>query len=204
MGGYLNAPVNGMSRVIHKFFYKYNCMATKIVDILRCSFVFDNVRDLYCGLYMAIRQFHAAHPGLDITQCLWLKDRFYEPLANEYRDIILQVRVPGTGACDLTKGEDHPHRNENDCQADGCDGWDGNVLWAETQFHIQKVMEYKNKCQHKMYEVLRHFPNSGRIENSIVKTMFSEEAQNFYTRQSQSSKRPSRRTNQTRPPRLRQ
>merc|ERR1711964_694253 len=150
LGTYLKAPVKGMSRVIQKFFYKYNCLATKIVDILRCSFVFDNVRDLYCGLYMTIEHFHKQHPGAKIGDCLWLKDRFYAPTASGYRDVVLQVKVPGSD------------------------------LWAEVQFHVKDLLDYKNQCMHKLYECLRHFPNAGAIEKSIVKNMFSEEADKQY------------------------
>jgi len=143
--GYKQAPVKGIARIIQKFFYKYGSDATKIVDIIRCSFVFDCIKELYCGLDMAIDHFvecnRQKNPKLTIKDCVWLKDRFKNPLKNGYRDIILQVRVPGTD------------------------------IWAETQFHLKDCIRYKNEHQHKMYEILRHFPNDGAIQKTIVANM---------------------------------
>jgi len=142
INGYKEAPVKGIPRVIQKFFYKYGQDATKIVDIVRCSFVFDTVKQLYCGLDMAIRHFVAANkkknPKLTVTDCVWIKDRFKNPVANGYRDIILMTRVPGT------------------------------QLWAEAQFHLKQVISYKDTHMHKCYEIMRHFPNSGEIESAIA------------------------------------
>merc|ERR1712093_757218 len=143
--GYKAAPIKGKARIIQKFFYKYLQDATKIVDILRCTYVFDNVKDLYCGLFIAIKHFDAANRkknlGFNYSDCVWIKDRFNSPLTNGYRDIILTVRIPGSG------------------------------IWAEIQFHLHDVLEYKNTKQHAMYELLRHFPNSGKIQEVIVKSM---------------------------------
>merc|ERR1712093_537708 len=143
--GYKAAPIKKAPRIIQKFFYKYLQNATKIVDILRCTYVFDDVKDLYCGLFIAIEYFYAANREKNrdckYSDCVWIKDRFNSPLKNGYRDIILMVRIPGSG------------------------------IWAEIQFHLHEVLEYKDTKQHAMYELLRHFPNQGKIQEAIVNSM---------------------------------
>jgi len=136
-GGYMDGKVKGLPRVIQKFFYKYQLDGTAIVDIIRATFVFSDVTSLYQGLYLAI-QFFSQKNGGDIESSLWLKDRFVKPVSNEYRDIILQVKVPGSD------------------------------IWAEIQFHLREALTNKGK-QHKLYEVMRHFPNASKITDAVVK-----------------------------------
>jgi len=142
---YKAAGPKKMPRVIQKFFYKYKQDATKIVDIIRCSFIFSSVKELYIGLDRAIAHFVGANrsktPGMAVTDCVWIKDRFNTPSANGYRDIILMIRMPGTNH------------------------------WAETQFHLKEVIAYKSSHMHKLYEFMRHFPNNLEIEEVIAKSM---------------------------------
>lgn len=55
--GYIGCPTKDLPRVIVKFLYKYKKDATKIVDIIRASFKFDDLITLYEALYMAIEFF---------------------------------------------------------------------------------------------------------------------------------------------------
>lgn len=137
--GYKDGGVKKVARVTQKFFYKYDCHARDIVDILRCSFVFDRVEHVYYALYLSIDFFRSKHPsGTPITRVAWMKDRIYRPLKNGYRDVILQIRIPGT------------------------------EIWAEIQFHIRMALNYKNEVFHKLYEAMRHLPNAAAIEKIIV------------------------------------
>lgn len=74
-------------------------------------------------------------------ESVWLKDRFKEPLKNAYRDIILQVKIPGTG---------------------------GTEIWAEIQFHLEKALKNKNDCQHDFYAKTRGLPNMEEITKKVV------------------------------------
>merc|ERR1712098_664564 len=136
-GGYKDGKVKGLPRVVQKFFYKYQLDARKVVDVIRASFVFDDILSLYQGLYLAIEFFKGHDDDGDVKNSMWMKDRFNEPLANEYRDVILQVKVPGTG------------------------------IWAEIQFHLREALNYKDECMHAAYGTMRHFPNAEEITKVV-------------------------------------
>merc|ERR1711964_759354 len=77
-----------------------------------------------------------------IKDCVWMKDRFISPIDNGYRDIILEVQLPGT------------------------------ELWAEVQFHIENTLSYKMMGMHGYYDVARCWeallPEGNQV-NKIIK-----------------------------------
>merc|ERR1711964_24340 len=75
--------------------------------------------------------------GADVADSMWMKDRFHEPLPNEYRDVILQIKVPNTD------------------------------IWAEIQFHVRDALNFKHDHQHEVYGTMRHFPNAMKITEAV-------------------------------------
>jgi len=153
---YRDGKVKKLHRVIQKFFYKYELDATRIVDILRCSFVFEDVFALYQGLYSAIKFFEKEHNGARVEDTMWMKDRFIEPLPSEYRDVLLQVKMPG---CDSAQ-----------------------PVWVELQFHLRKALKCKSKVLHKVYKTMRHLPNDREITKA-VRALLPENRWNPYLNQ---------------------
>lgn len=140
--------VKEIGRVTQKYLFKYNLDATKIVDLLRCSYIFKDPVSLYNGIILAVKYFLEKHqesnPKATVKDCLWMKDRFKYPLDGGYRDVILMVKIPNSATDD-----------------------DGQDLWGEIQFHLSEAME--KKCDlHKLYDVMRHFPKPQEVTKKVV------------------------------------
>merc|ERR1711964_605073 len=140
--------VKKIDRVTQKYLFKYNLDAIKIVDLLRCSYVFDDPVSLYNGIILAVKYFlekhQEANPKATVKDCLWMKDRFKYPLLGGYRDVILMVKIPNSATDD-----------------------DGQDLWGEIQFHLSEAMKKKSDL-HKLYDVMRHFPKPQEVTKKVV------------------------------------
>jgi len=140
---YRDGGVKKDQRIVQKFLWKYKFDATKIVDILRCSYAFETIKDVYMAVWLAVKYFRKLN-GQDETVgdpndvCVWMKDRFYDPTDSGYRDIILMVKIPKSGG-----------------------------LWGELQFHLKRAVEYK-KEMHPQYRRMRHFKQAENITKLVV------------------------------------
>lgn len=81
------APMKGKVRAMYKFIYKYSCDARQLTDVLRTSFIFDNLDNLSKGAKIINTHFNGG-----ILNC---KDRIFEPPASGYSDVLLNVRFNG-------------------------------------------------------------------------------------------------------------
>merc|ERR1711964_266961 len=145
---YKDPGVKKIDRVTQKYLFKYNLDATKIVDLLRCSYIFEDPVSLYNGIILAVKYFlekhQEANPKATVKDCLWMKDRFKYPLDGGYRDVILMVKIPNSATDD-----------------------DGQDLWGEIQFHLSEAMKKKGDL-HKLYDVMRHFPKPQEVTKKVV------------------------------------
>merc|ERR1712096_60574 len=74
-------------------YFKY-VDARRVVDILRCSYCFDSIADVYEGIQHVITYLKVVvYPGIPVNKYLWIKDRFKHKVGNGYRDVILMVKV---------------------------------------------------------------------------------------------------------------
>jgi len=127
--------LKGQVRAMYKFIYKYNCNARRLTDVLRASFIFEDLETLREGAEVIHRlsiewtqslEFLANCRGTQRVKggILNVKDRIASPPASGYRDVLLNVEF-------------------------------GDVI-VEIQLHLAPFLALK-KSMHKTYKVARHF-----------------------------------------------
>jgi len=79
-------------RCVYKWIYKYNLDASRLLDILRASFIFPTLAQVY----QAVKQIEVEFGSL-----LRIKDRFEKPGAGGYRDILINVALNGGFICEI-------------------------------------------------------------------------------------------------------
>merc|ERR1711964_385863 len=78
--------LKGMGRVLEKYFFKYGRDARRIRDILRCSYVCNDIATLYETLREIIKYVRKRNRE---DNCVWVKDRFHPDNRKKdgYRDL---------------------------------------------------------------------------------------------------------------------
>merc|ERR1712098_148050 len=89
IGEHKKAPIKKRVRTMYKFIYKYDYKASGLTDIVRTSFIFDDVSNLWAAVQKVDTAF-AAEGGI-----VAMKDRLTEAPASGYSDVLLNVRFQG-------------------------------------------------------------------------------------------------------------
>eukprot|EP01083_Nonionella_stella_P272746 925022_1 len=86
------AKSKGIERAFYKTFYVYNGDFKRMLDMLRCSFVFDNFEDLYNAVVIFDEYSKSKCDGI-----LRIKDRFEaKTIPFGYRDLMINTRCPNS------------------------------------------------------------------------------------------------------------
>jgi len=149
------APPKKEGRSVYKYIYKYNMDARCLTDVLRHSFVFENMKDLVTGLttikeicgdeFVAqafkledkIPQEQNSTVACKLT-LLRIKNRFHEESITGYRDINLNVLMEWTQPKTETSAKKKTKK-----------------VICEIQLHIKKILEVKDTKAHATYAKMR-------------------------------------------------
>merc|ERR1712098_732849 len=85
------APMKKMPRAMYKFVYKYQCNANALTDVLRVSYIFEDLDSLRKAATIIDKAF-ATETSRGILNC---KDRIFSPSACSYSDVLLNVNFDG-------------------------------------------------------------------------------------------------------------